>query len=214
MAKSDRKGHRRSREAARKRPQYLANYLIVTDTAATERNYFEGLRHSLPVEIRNKLIIKVVNAKKTKTIVEECKKLLSNDPQPREPWLVFDKDDVKNFDEIISEAEKNDINVGWSNPCIEVWFNAYFGKLQYYETSIKCWHKFAEQFKNISGREYDKADASIYQFLSKYGDESKALAMAEKRFLQDIAEYKKPSEMNPGTTVYRLVKDIRKKTSI
>ena len=31
----------------------LGYYLIVTDTEETEKNYFEGLRDSIPVELKN-----------------------------------------------------------------------------------------------------------------------------------------------------------------
>ncbi len=34
------------------------------------------------------------------------------------PWIVFDCDEIKDFDEIVREAEKKGIGVGWSNPCI------------------------------------------------------------------------------------------------
>ena len=41
----------------------LGYYLIVTDTEETEKNYFEGLRDSIPVELKNHLVIKVEKAK-------------------------------------------------------------------------------------------------------------------------------------------------------
>ena len=34
----------------------LGYYLIVTDTDETERNYFEGLRDSIPAEIRDRIV--------------------------------------------------------------------------------------------------------------------------------------------------------------
>ena len=37
----------------------LGYYLIVTDTEETEKNYFEGLRDSIPSELKDRLVIKV-----------------------------------------------------------------------------------------------------------------------------------------------------------
>ena len=41
----------------------LGYYLIVTDTEETEKNYFEGLRDSVPEELKERLVIKVEKAK-------------------------------------------------------------------------------------------------------------------------------------------------------
>lgn len=64
MAKGDRTGNRKTREQRkmRKAPE-LGYYLIVTDTEGTERCFFTGLYQSLPEEIRNKIVIKVVETK-------------------------------------------------------------------------------------------------------------------------------------------------------
>ena len=37
----------------------LGYYLIVTDTKETEKNYFEGLRDSIPAELKDRLVIKL-----------------------------------------------------------------------------------------------------------------------------------------------------------
>lgn len=37
---------------------------------------------------------------------------------------MFDRDQVKDFDEIIAHADACGINAGWTNPCIEECFNA------------------------------------------------------------------------------------------
>ena len=54
MARKDRTGNRKPRE---QRPPImipeLGYYLVVTDTEATERCYFQGLHKELPKEIQN-----------------------------------------------------------------------------------------------------------------------------------------------------------------
>ncbi len=126
MGKDDRKGKRvdRNSRTATRVPE-LGYYIIVTDTEETEKNYFEGLRDTIPEEIRGRIVIKVKETS-TKDLVEIAQELRNEDPQYRKPWIVFDRDQVKNFDDIIHRAEKIDIEVGWSNPCIEIWFFSYF----------------------------------------------------------------------------------------
>ncbi len=72
MAKGDRTGNRKTREQRRtiKVPE-LGYYLIVTDTEGTERCFFAGLHQSLPEEVRNKLVIKVVETK-TRSMIDKC----------------------------------------------------------------------------------------------------------------------------------------------
>ena len=124
MTRKERNGKRKSRRINSKIPS-LGYYLIVTDTNATERNYFIGLRNALPEGMRNKLIIHVEKAKKTDQLIKKCVELFSNDPQYRIPWIVFDRDQVTRFDNIIVDAKKRGIHVGWSNPCFEVWMYGY-----------------------------------------------------------------------------------------
>ena len=121
MARKDRTGNRKTREQRQplKIPE-LGYYLVVTDTEATERCYFQGLHKELPKDIQNKLVIKVVETK-TRVMIDKCLEMTAYDAQYRMPWIVFDRNEVKDFDEIIKEAEALGINVGGSNPCFEIW---------------------------------------------------------------------------------------------
>lgn len=111
LAKSDRTGNRKTREQReKKRIPEMGYYLVITDTEATERCFFNGLHDSLPDSIKQKLVIKVVETK-TQNLLEKCRELTAYDAQYRIPWIVFDRDEVPNFDEIIKEASKSDINV-------------------------------------------------------------------------------------------------------
>ena len=71
MAKKDRTGNRKTRDQRKqfKVPE-LCYYLIVTDTEATERCFFTGLHQALPEDVRNKLVIKVVETK-TRTMINK-----------------------------------------------------------------------------------------------------------------------------------------------
>lgn len=120
MAKKDRTGNRKTREQRKRfRVPELRYYLIVTDTEATERYFFTGLHQDLPGDVRNRVVIKVIETK-TQTMIDKCLELTNYDAQYRIPWIVFDRDQVQGFDEIIAKAEREGIQVGWSNPCFEI----------------------------------------------------------------------------------------------
>ena len=189
----------------------LGYYLIVTDTEETEKNYFEGLRDSIPEELKDRLVIKVEKAK-TVELVERAVELTDAESQYRIPWIVFDRDQVKDFDEIIRTAEKNSINIGWSNPCFEIWMYSCFGEMSAIRESYTCCNRFAEKFEKVTGQKYLKKDRDIYRKLVQYGDEEKAFRIAEQCY-KKCKEYGKenPSEMWPASMVQRLVEEIQKK---
>ena len=212
MARKDRTGNRKTREQRKqfKVPE-LGYYLIVTDTEATERCFFTGLHQALPEDVRNKLVIKVVETK-TRTMIDKCLELTAYDAQYRTPWIVFDRDQVQGFDEIIKEAEDKGIQVGWSNPCFEIWMYAYFGSMPGIQDSWTCCSEFGRVYETKTGQKYSKSDEQMYGKLCKAGDEEKAIQIAQQKLEQCKREGKaKPSEMCPCTTVHELVGEIRKK---
>ena len=214
MARADRTGKRKRRESATRRVPDLGYYIVVTDAKETERNYLYGLRDSLPENLKGRIVIKVSTAK-TDELVEACKSQASLEPQYGEPWIVFDRDRVARFDEIIQKARKEGIKTGWSNPCIEIWFDAYFGQMHGYQQSKQCWYRFAETYERRTGLEYSKADEHIYDVLNRYGDEKKAIDIAEKRLRTHFESgVRRPSEMVPATTLHRLVDEIKQKTEL
>lgn len=212
MSRTDRTGKRTLRQAALKRKTLLGYYYVFTDTRKTEKNYLLGLKESLPPELRNRLVIKITKSK-TENLLESCLNQAALEPQYGEPWIVFDRDRVVKFDEIIKTAQEKGINVGWSNPCIEVWFEAYFGLMQSDYESKSCCKRFSQIFQNNTGKEYDKADKNLYYYLNLYGDEKQAIITAEKRYCNhEKSKIIKPSQMCPGTTLHRLIAQIREKT--
>lgn len=215
MAKKDRTGNRKTREQRKqfKVPE-LGYYLIVTDTEATERCFFNGLHQDLPENVRNKLVIKVVETK-TRAMIDKCLELTAYEAQYRIPWIVFDRDQVQGFDEIIAEAQSKGIEVGWSNPCFEIWMYAYFGTMPAIQDSWTCCSEFGRVYESKIKQKYSKADDKMYAKLCMAGDEDKAIQIAQQKLEQCIREGKmKPSEMCPGTTVHRLVGEIRGKGRI
>ena len=88
---------------------------------------------------------------------------------------------MPNFDEIIESATKQGIHVAWSNPCIEIWFYAYFGAMPTYSTPIKCVYEFAKYFKTETGLDYENSYSNICCKLNECGDESYAIELAKSK---------------------------------
>lgn len=73
MSREDRNGKRKTRdELSRKRKPELGYYLIVTDTKETEKNYFYGLKNSVPKKFQDKIAIKIINNCKTSELVDRA----------------------------------------------------------------------------------------------------------------------------------------------
>lgn len=211
--KKNRTGDMKRREARTRRVQDLGYYLVVTDTNQTEENYLIGLRDSLPAGLNGRIAIKVLRTS-TADLISRCREEASKSPNYRELWIVFDRDRVPDFDKIVSDAEEAGINVGWSNPCIEIWLQAYFGKMDTPIDSVACCRNFRQTFLKNTSVEYDKADRKLYELLNRYGDEKNAIGLALKRHNQHLRNNEKirPSQMIPCTTLYKLIDEINGKT--
>jgi hypothetical protein len=210
MSFNKRNGQRKSRDKCRCRIPELGYYYIVTDAKETEQNYFYGLRNSMPKEMQQKLVIKVVKDS-TVNLVERAKTQASLQPQYGEMWIIFDRDQVKNFDEIIRQAEKENISVAWSNPCIEIWFSAYFDDMFSCNDSVSCCNTFSTIFERKTKQKYYKSDVKIYDKLCKYGNERQAIFISKKKLKEQSDLNNMPSKMYPTTTVHLLVEEIKVK---
>lgn len=143
-------------------------------------------------------------------MIDRCLELIQDDLQHRSGWLVFDRDEVKDFDEMIRKAEKYGLHCAWSNPCFELWLYAYYGKMPSFMTSQQCWKSFGEEYERRTGLHYAKTDRWLYRHLCETGDEEKAILVAMEKRNQCVREgRKKASEMHPCTMVYPLVREIR-----
>ena len=186
-------------------------YLIVTDAEKTEKNYFEGIKNIIPDNLKNDLQIKIYSNKALSKIIDFAAEERNKDERFRDIWLVFDRDEVKNFDKLIEEAKENKMNVGWSNPCFEIWLMSYFQSPKNIEESQKCCETFEKIFKENTGKKYEKSEEKIYNILCKKGDENKAIQRAREKYHQVRKDYSQPSKMIGCTTVYKLVEELKKK---
>ena len=186
-------------------------YLIVTDAEKTEKNYFEGIKASIPDNLKNDLQIKIYSNKALSKIIDFAAEQRNKDERFRDIWLVFDRDEVRNFDKLIEEAKEAKMNIGWSNPCFEIWLMSYFQIPKNIDVSQKCCETFEKIFKENTSKKYKKSEVKIYNILCENGDEDKAIQRAREKYYQVRKEYSQPSKMIGCTTVYKLVEELKKK---
>lgn len=191
------------------KPKYLGYYIIVTDGKETEPNFFNGIKEKLNTNIKNRVVIKV-KTKQTKDLIDFTLEELTKSPYYAEPWIVFDKDEVVDFDALIQKAHNKDINVAWSNPCIEIMFLAYFGKNPTVANQKECIAKLEEAYLRETNKKYEKNEKKIYEILNEYGDESRAIEIMDRKYKEyNEKEPIKPSKMNGVSIVYNLIKKIK-----
>lgn len=202
------------RSASFSRRALAGNFLIVTDGEYTEFNYIDGLAARLRSQGKSIGIKKKVC--RTPKLVDTCIRIMNESEQVMDPWIVFDRDQVSNFDGIIREAEANGIHAAWSNPCFEIWFLAYFQGIPNVQTSTECVRAFGTKYKSLTGRDYIKNIPDIYSFLTDNGDEEQALRRADqkrKQLIRQVREVRQrdpgPSELCPCTMVDVLVSHMR-----
>lgn len=207
MGKKERTGKIKSRDIGFRKPD-LGYYYIVTDAVETEPNYFNGIKNNLPDRVKGRLVIKIKSSK-TYDMVDTILNDISKSPIVYDPWIIFDKDQVKEFDKIVSKARKHRINIGWSNPCIEILFLTYFGKSPSIENQKDCIKEFEKVYLSKLGKKYEKNNKNIYNDLIKKGDEKTAISICKKKHEEYIKEGIELASKMVGTSlVYKLLEEI------
>ena len=213
MGKRERSGKIKVRDIGFRKPD-LGYYYIVTDAVETEPNYLNGIKENLPDRVKGRLVIKVKSSK-TYDMVDTILNDISKSPIVYDPWIIFDRDQVKEFDQIIAKAEKHRINVGWSNPCIEILFLAYFGKSPNMNNQQDCIKEFEKTYINKLNKKYEKNNKNIYNDLIQNGNEELAINICKKKhnkYLSDGIEI--PSKMVGVSLVYKLLEEIGDKVKV
>ena len=154
-------------------------YYIVTDAVETEPNFLNGIKDNLSDKVKGRLVIKVKTSK-TYDMVDTILNDVSKSPIVYDPWIVFDRDQVKEFDLIIDKAKKYGVNIGWSNPCIEILFLAYFGKSPSINDQKDCIREFENEYSKRTGKKYLKNNKEIYKELVENGDEKLAIRVIKR----------------------------------
>ena len=191
----------------------IVRFLIVCEGEKTEPNYFKAFTERWSE-------VKEVNVKgcgcSTCQLINEAKKIQEKLEHERQVsfdrvWLVFDKDEFKDFNKAIEDAKKEGMNCAWSNQAFELWYVLHFlyldtgvDRKQYIEM-IEDKVREASKSKKFK---YKKNDEGFYQILKEHGDEEQATKRAQR--LREIrGEEKNYAAHNPRTEVDLLVDELR-----
>lgn len=142
--------------------------------------------------------------KNTISLVKKALRIKQEDGDYDRVWCVFDRDSfpVKNFEEAIKYAKKNDIQVAYSNQAFEVWYLLHFD--DYHIPT--CRTDYEEALTKKLNKDYEKNSKEMYEIL--VSRQPQAIQNAEKL----LEEYNPPNppKDNPSTTVHLLVKELNK----
>ena len=215
----------KKRKEARKQRQHeirtpkANSYLIVTEGKRTEPYYFSGLKKLIVEKIGG--MVNVVEIPSidihgegsstgklieiTEQLVKEAKILYQN------IWVVFDKDDFEDFDQAIQEGRNKEYHVAWSNQSFEYWLFLHF---DYSDSALHrdVWNdKLDEIFREhgLGNGSYQKNYEDIYNIVNRNDGVNTAIKNAKRRMADFDSDRDKPSEFDPGTTVYQLVEELK-----
>lgn len=214
----------KKRRADRKQRRYeyrnsgANSFLIVTEGKRTEPLYFRGIQKQIKEKIGGVVDVKEapvidIHGEGCSTgklievadkIVKAAKILYQN------VWVVFDKDDFLDFNQAIAQGTDKGYKVAWSNQSFEYWLYLHF---RYSDTALHRdeWKKKLDEiFKqnNLGDGTYHKNYEEIYNMVNIYDGVNTAIKNAKRRMANYVDNRSKPSQYDPGTTVYRLAEEL------
>lgn len=191
----------------------IVRFLIVCEGEKTEPNYFRAFTERWS-EVKE---IKVAGCGcSTCQLIIEAKKIQEKLEHERQVpfdrvWLVFDKDEFKDFNKAIADAKKEGMNCAWSNQAFELWYVLHF---QYLDTGVdrKQYIGMIEDKVRKASKsktfKYKKNDVGFYQILHEHGNEDFAFKNAEKLRNRHKGKVDYAAH-NPRTEVDLLVNELR-----
>lgn len=172
---------------------------IYTEGSKTEPNYFNSIVNEMRiygVQIRSK-----GNGFDPKSLVDVVIEERINGEKEDEWWVVFDRDDHEGFDNAISRAEANGINVAYSNESFELWFLLHFNLL---ENSLNR-SQLNKKLSQLLGKKYEK-NMDVYSLIKHKERDAVRNAKTCEQLHRAVTSHGK---RNPCTLVYKLVERLR-----
>ncbi|MCF8363453.1 MAG: RloB family protein [Prolixibacteraceae bacterium] len=182
-------------------PEYFKCFPVNTETNV----YAIGLGYS-----KTSLVKKVISLlKEDKMLVRQ-----NNYDPDRQLWVVFDFDkrgdinEKQDFNNAIELANRNNVNVAYSNDCFELWLILH----DKYQAAAITRFEYYQMLSDKFNCNYEKDGKSINFAKSLYSiylsGQSRAIQNAE-RLLNDKADLPF-ADQNPCTTVFKLVQELNK----
>ena len=193
-----------------------SSYLILTEGAQTEPRYLGGIASYINdtfgknIEVRVPKITIQGKGKSSLRLVEEAIALRAKSHHIYQYcWVVFDKDDNKDFDEAIDLAKRNNIQVAWSNQSFEYWLCLHFALDKTPRTRGEWEKKIDSYFKRsgFSPKGYHK-NAEELKTLAISGNYLKLAVENASRAELEFSPNVPASKKDPCTTVHYLIKEL------
>lgn len=190
-------------------------FLIISEDTKSSTDYFKALIKEVQaacsgsevVGIAKDSVVQGCGMSTTRLLKEAKKKRDSEQTSFDRCWLVFDKDDFKDFNQAIKEATDAGFDVAWSNESFELWYLLHF---RYQNTAIprdECTKALEKEIqKRKPDFKYDKSSSPMHTILAEHGNQEQAIKNAEK--LRNSYQNTTYSNQNPCTHVDRLIKEI------
>jgi hypothetical protein len=116
-------------------------------------------------------------------------------------WCVFDRDEHPNFDKAIDLANRHNINLAISNPCIELWFILHFeNHTAYIERQVAQRHA-----EGLLGGSKVLGESALSALAERYEDARRRAIKLDEKHAGDAS----PPASNPSSGVWRLIDMIR-----
>lgn len=214
-----RRQERKQREHEYRNPK-ANSFLIVTEGERTEPLYFAEMQRQIKEKIGG--AVEVVEVPVIDIHGEGCstKKLIEATEQIvrtsrifyQNIWVVFDKDEFKDFDEAIKKGKEKGFKIAWSNQSFEYWLYLHF---HYSDSALHRdeWKQKLDQIfkeKRLGNGCYQKNYNDIYNMVNTEDGLSTAIKNAKRRMANFKGSKQKASEYDPGTTVHKLVEELKK----
>lgn len=189
---------------------FYKRILVITEGKNTEPSYFKKFRYP------NVELVTVGTGLSTCRLVKEVEAILNGKYRNKrfdEIWVVFDKDDNKDFQEAINMAKKKGYNVAYSNQAIEYWFLLHFNDHQGGALDRKKYSKMLNDYIKPLGAYYDE---NIKEVSQNFFDIMEAVnPVTKKRRIQDaydradrIFKNKNDKTEESITTIFMLIETI------
>lgn len=187
--------------------------LIICEGKKTEPNYFRNFR----VGENSSFVYEVEcdgKGNNTIDVVDEAirRKHAAEKTTPYDSvWAVFDRDSFPKdkFNNAITKAHANGIEVAWSNEAFELWYLYHFHNRttpmprEDYADAISNAVNTSEKWNQNKSYKYQKNEIKNYEIMTKYGNLDQAIRWAMERHLS--FDGKNYADQNPCTLVYKLV---------
>ncbi len=122
---------------------------------------------------------------------------------PDRVWLLFDRDDHPQVDQILTECERSDIVLGFSNPCFELWLYWHFEDYGGMDDRTKLKATLTDNCTDYCGR--TKSLRRADRLMASVNDAAQRAFASMTRLENSDAKYGRPT-----STMYEIIDDFAK----